>query len=78
MEKEQHIVDYTLVLCNRHLHHGFIAQLAEHKTENLGVVGSIPTEATICIYSSMDRIFGYEPKDIGSIPIKCTNYFMGS
>ena len=25
---------------------GFIAQLAEHKTENLGVVGSIPTEAT--------------------------------
>ena len=26
---------------------GFIAQLAEHKTENLGVVGSIPTEATI-------------------------------
>ena len=28
---------------------GFIAQLAEHKTENLGVVGSIPTEATIFI-----------------------------
>ena len=27
--------------------YGFIAQLAEHKTENLGVVGSIPTEATI-------------------------------
>ena len=24
-----------------------IAQSAEHKTENLGVVGSIPTEATI-------------------------------
>ena len=28
---------------------GFIAQLAEHKTENLGVVGSIPTEATILL-----------------------------
>ena len=28
------------------MHFGFIAQLAEHKTENLGVVGSIPTEAT--------------------------------
>ena len=28
---------------------GFIGQLAEHKTENLGVVGSIPTEATIKI-----------------------------
>ena len=30
---------------------GFIAQLAEHKTENLGVVGSIPTEATIFIFN---------------------------
>ena len=29
--------------------YGFIAQLAENKTENLGVVGSIPTEATIFI-----------------------------
>ena len=29
--------------------YGFIAQLAEHKTENLGVVGSIPTEATILL-----------------------------
>ena len=29
---------------------GFIAQLAEHKTENLGVVGSIPTEATTFIF----------------------------
>ena len=28
------------------IYFGFIAQLAEHKTENLGVVGSIPTEAT--------------------------------
>ena len=32
---------------------GFIAQLAEHKTENLGVVGSIPTEATIFIYTTI-------------------------
>ena len=31
----------------RNRHCGFIAQLVEHKTENLGVVGSIPTEATI-------------------------------
>lgn len=57
---------------------GFIAQLAEHKTENLGVVGSIPTEATICFYSLMDRMFGYELKDMGSISVKSTNYFMGS
>ena len=28
---------------------GFIAQSVEHKTENLGVVGSIPTEATILL-----------------------------
>ena len=39
---------------------GFIAQLAEHKTENLGVVGSIPTEATIlknifCAQSNLIR-----------------------
>ena len=33
----------------RNRHCGFIAQLAEHKTENLGVVGSIPTEATILL-----------------------------
>ena len=26
---------------------GFIAQSVEHKTENLGVVGSIPTETTM-------------------------------
>ena len=32
---------------------GFIAQLVEHKTENLGVVGSIPTEATIFIYINL-------------------------
>lgn len=31
----------------RNRHYGFIAQLAEHKTENLGVVSSILTEATI-------------------------------
>ena len=27
--------------------YGFLAQLEEHKTENLGVAGSIPAEATI-------------------------------
>ena len=39
---------------------GFIAQLAEHKTENLGVVGSIPTEATILVFISDRRLF-YAP-----------------
>ena len=29
------------------IYYGFIAQLEEHKTENLGVAGSIPAEATI-------------------------------
>ena len=32
---------------NARIQCGFIAQLAEHKTENLGVVSSILTEATI-------------------------------
>ena len=36
---------------------GFIAQLAEHKTENLGVVGSIPTEATILLSNLHMRCF---------------------
>ena len=35
---------------------GFIAQLAEHKTENLGVVGSIPTEATIFCFITLALI----------------------
>ena len=49
---------------------GFIAQLAEHKTENLGVVGSIPTEATIyfiryklcALIAQLDRAFDYGSK----------------
>ena len=52
---------------------GFIAQLAEHKTENLGVVGSIPTEATIIKYNlrrdapiaQLDRAFDYGSKGWG-------------
>ena len=39
------------------IYFGFIAQLAEHKTENLGVVGSIPTEATILLSNSHMRCF---------------------
>ena len=54
---------------------GFIAQLAEHKTENLGVVGSIPTEATTflkftdmwplydhALIAQLDRAFDYGSK----------------
>ena len=50
---------------------GFIAQLAEHKTENLGVVGSIPTEATIkkisasALIAQLDRAFDYGSKGWG-------------
>ena len=57
----------------RDRHYGFIAQLAEHKTENLGVVGSIPTEATILNNNSredapiaqLDRAFDYGSKGWG-------------
>ena len=40
--------------------YGYVAQVVEHKTENLGVVGSIPTEATIlknifCAQSNLIR-----------------------
>ena len=46
---------------------GFIAQLAEHKTENLGVVGSIPTEATIL--NNDDFIFNVPIGIIYDMPI---------
>ena len=53
--------------------YGFIAQSVEHKTENLGVVGSIPTEATILNNNSredapiaqLDRAFDYGSKGWG-------------
>jgi hypothetical protein len=50
--------------------YGFIAQSVEHKTENLGVVGSIPTEATKKLITprgfvpiaQLDRAFDYGSK----------------
>ena len=35
--------------------HAFVAQLVEQETENLRVVGSIPTGGTICGFSSFGR-----------------------
>ena len=33
----------------RQIHHGFIAQLVEQRTENPRVLGSIPSEATMAL-----------------------------
>lgn len=47
---------------------GRIAQLAEHKTENLGVGGSIPPLTTIMWVSFKGRTSAFQADNVGSIP----------